>query len=170
MSMADNYTQPEFVMEITVLSAENLNKPASCGLLSRRLRPFISITNSNGHNPLADCKCDDEKFTFGEKFIVPIEFNFFTNIYSYLCLHIYTKSVLGRQAELGWCRIPATDIGAPPVGSTRHLSYKLLAKDGSKGHGIVNLEVKLLSYGCLMNSVSGQEVIGFPVTVFPPSD
>ena len=78
--MADNYTQPEFVMEITVLSAENLNKSASCGLLSRRLRPFISINNSNGDNPRSDCKYDDEKFTFGDKFLVPIKSDFFANM------------------------------------------------------------------------------------------
>ncbi|XWS49899.1 hypothetical protein CRYUN_Cryun12cG0042500 [Craigia yunnanensis] len=145
--MADNYTQPEFVMEIRVLSAENRNKPAFCGLLSRRLTPFISITNSNGDNPRDDSKCDDEKFTFDDKFVVPIKSNFFANMDS------------------------SADIGTPPVGSTRHLSYKLLAKDGSMDHETVNLEVKLQSCGCLVvvDSVC-QEVIGFPVTMFPPSD
>ncbi|XVF13186.1 hypothetical protein REPUB_Repub08aG0186300 [Reevesia pubescens] len=134
--MADNYPQPQFVLEITVLSADNhVNKPAaSCGLFSRNLRPFFSITKFNGdNNPPAGCEGDDENFTLGEKFLLPIESNFFANGYSCICLRLYTKRILGRQAQLGWCRIPAADIGAPPVGSVRHLSYKLLAKDGSRG-------------------------------------
>ncbi|XWS48958.1 hypothetical protein CRYUN_Cryun13aG0122100 [Craigia yunnanensis] len=152
MSMADNYPQPQFVMEITVLSAENLKKPASCGLFSRRLRTFISITKFNGdNNPRADCKGDVGNFNFGDRFLVYIESNFFANNSS-ICLKLHTKRLLGRQAQLGWCYIPAVDIGAPPVGSVRHLSYKLRTKDGSLSHGIVDLQVKLESYGCLVHS------------------
>ncbi|XVF10657.1 hypothetical protein REPUB_Repub07fG0201200 [Reevesia pubescens] len=165
--MADKYPQLQFEMEITVLSAENIKKPVSCcGFLSRRLTPFISITKFNGENNL--CVGDVENFTFGDRFLVPIESNFFANN-SCIYLQLHTKRLLGRQAQLGWCQIPAADIGEPPVGSVRHLSYKLRGKDGSMGNGIVDLEVKLESYGCLVHS--GQEVIGTPVTILlQPSD
>ena len=168
MSMADNYTQPRFVMEIKVLSAENLKKPASSGLLSRRSRTLISITKFNGdNNSWADCKGEVENSTFGDRFLVPIESNFFANN-SCIYLKLHTRSFLGRQAQLGWCFIPAADVGAPPVGSVRYLSYKLRAEDGSRGHGIVDLQVKLESYGCLVHS--GEEVIGTPVKMLQPSD
>ncbi|XWS61814.1 hypothetical protein CRYUN_Cryun07bG0157600 [Craigia yunnanensis] len=167
MSMADNYPPPQFVMEIKVLSAENLKKPASGGPLSRRSRTFISITKFNGDNSGTDCKGEVENSTFGDRFLVPIESNFFANN-SCIYLELHTKRLLGHQAQLGWCLIPAVDIGAPPVGSVRYLSYKLRAKDGSRGHGIVNLHVKLESYGYLVHS--GEEVIGMPVTMLQPTD
>ncbi|XVE57835.1 hypothetical protein DITRI_Ditri04bG0122200 [Diplodiscus trichospermus] len=171
MAMADNYPHPQFVMEFTVLSAEKLKKPSSRDLFSfsRPSTTFISITKLNGDNySLADyCKPDSENFTFGDKVFVSIESDFFANN-SCIYLKLYTKKLLGDQAQLGWCRIPAADIGAPPVGSVRHLSYKLRDKDGSMGHGIVDLQVKLESYGCPVHS--GQEVIGTPVTDLQASD
>ncbi|EOY24650.1 hypothetical protein QQP08_011711 [Theobroma cacao] len=147
--MANNY--PQFVAEITFLSAENLKKP-SFALLSRRLRPIISISISkfNGNNPRADYKGD--VLTLDDKFLVPIEANFFANRCSRIHLQLHTTWLLGRQAQLGWCWIGADDIGAPPVGSVRYLSYRLRSKDGTKGNGIVNLKLKLDSYGCPANS------------------
>ncbi|XVF51537.1 hypothetical protein PTKIN_Ptkin04bG0192700 [Pterospermum kingtungense] len=172
--MADNYPQPQFVMEITVLSAENLKKPASaaCCLLSRRrFRTFITITKfnaSNNHLRAEYCKGDVENISFGDKSLVSIESDFFASN-SCIYLQLHTKRALGGQAQLGWCHIPAADIGAPPVGSVRHLRYKLRAKDGSMGQGIVDLQVKLENFGCQLHS-SGQEVIGTPVTILQPSD
>ncbi|KAG8382283.1 hypothetical protein BUALT_Bualt05G0060700 [Buddleja alternifolia] len=54
-------------------------------------------------------------------------------------------SACGLGSQLGWCLIPATDIVSRlhPVGSTRSLSYRLRARDGTRGHGVVNVAVKL---------------------------
>lgn len=173
-SMANNYSQPQpqFVMEIKILSASNLKKPASCCLLSerRRLRTrssSISITKFNGDNNnllRADYKSSDvENVSFGDKHFVTIEADFFTtNSCMYLQLHTKRRLLGRRKVQLGWCHIPAADIGAPPVGSVRHLRYKLRAKDGSMSQGIVDLQVKLESYGCRVQS-GPQEVIGTPV-------
>ncbi|KAH7862040.1 hypothetical protein Vadar_034010 [Vaccinium darrowii] len=60
-------------------------------------------------------------------------------------LHLYTKDVMGGQTQLGWCQIPTTDIldGLSPARCVRRLSYRLRARDGSRGHGVVNIAVKL---------------------------
>ncbi|CAN4127429.1 unnamed protein product [Withania somnifera] len=41
--------------------------------------------------------------------------------------------------------IPATDVldGLIPVGFVRQLSFRLRNKDGSRGHGVVNVAIKL---------------------------
>ncbi|KAK4338386.1 hypothetical protein RND71_042873 [Anisodus tanguticus] len=48
-------------------------------------------------------------------------------------------------SELGWCMIPAADIfdGLFPAGFVRQFSYRLRNKDGSRGHGVVNVAIKL---------------------------
>ncbi|OMO79440.1 hypothetical protein CCACVL1_13669 [Corchorus capsularis] len=164
--MANNY--PQFVAEMTVLSTENLKKPSFTLLPRRRLlRPFISfISTSNGNN---SHKGDNQKYyTFGDHCYVPIEANFFTNIHSCIYVQLHTKSLLGRRVQLGCCRIPAADIGAIQVGSLRHLSYKVWAKDKSHGHGIVNLKLKLDNYGSQVHSC--QEVIDLPIQMLPPGD
>ncbi|KAK8533149.1 hypothetical protein V6N13_046311 [Hibiscus sabdariffa] len=158
--MADPFSLPQFVMELTALSAENLKKPASCGPFSRHSRPSLYITRFNGDNNLS------HNFTFGDRFLVPIDSNFFANN-SNLLLQLHTKTLLGRQVLLGWCQIPAADIGEPPVGSVRHLSYKLRGRDGSMGNGIVDLQVKLESYGRPVLYTS-EKVMGTPATTFPP--
>ncbi|TYG77373.1 hypothetical protein ES288_D03G189500v1 [Gossypium darwinii] len=164
--MADNCSLPQFVMELTVLPIENLKKQASCGLFTRHLRLHISLTKFNGVKNL--CEGNAEKSTFGESFVVPIESTFFANN-SYINLQLHTKRLLGRKDLLGWCQIPAADIGEPPVGSVRYLSYKLRGKYGSRGNKIVDLRLKLKSYGCPMHA--GQEVIGTPVVArYPPSN
>lgn len=156
--MADNYSFPQFVIELTVLPIENLKNRASCGLFTRHSRPHISLTKSNGANDL--CEGNVEKSTSGERFVVPIESNFFANN-SYIYLQLHTKSLLGRKDLLGWCQILAADIGEPPVGSVRYLSYKLQGKVSSRGNKIVDLQLKLESYGCPV--YAGQMVIGTPV-------
>ncbi|KAK5847108.1 hypothetical protein PVK06_003410 [Gossypium arboreum] len=158
--MADNCSLPQFVMELRVLPIKNLKKQGSCGLFTRHLRHHISLTKFNGVNNL--CEGNVEKSTFGESFVVPIESNFFANN-SYISLQLHTKRLLGRKDLLGSCQIPAADIGEPPVGSVRYLSYKLKGKDGSRGNRIVDLQLKLESYGCPV--YTGQEVIGTPVVV-----
>lgn len=85
---------------------------------------------------------------------------------------------MGR-VQLGWCQIPANDIGFPPASSARFLSYRLRARDGSRTNGIVNLSVKLENLGPVtdhrpLNSITATAfgmcgtVIGTPVTTLPP--
>ncbi|KAF2297766.1 hypothetical protein GH714_002644 [Hevea brasiliensis] len=124
----------------------------------RRLRPFITITtypsiNSSGSD---DKKCrvystriDDQggvNPTWGDKFYVPIDTAFLANRYSCVCLELYTRRLVMGKVLLGWCQIPVTDIGFPPEGSVRHLSYRIRARDGTRGHGIVNLAIKLTGF------------------------
>ncbi|KAJ9173563.1 hypothetical protein P3X46_016685 [Hevea brasiliensis] len=175
-------------MEITVISAQGL-KSTSSSPFSHRLRPFITITtypsiNSSGSD---DKKCrvystriDDQggvNPTWGDKFYVPIDTAFLANRYSCMCLELYTKRLIMGKVLLGWCQIPVTDIGFPPEGSVRHLSYRIRARDGTRGHGIVNLAIKLTGFPSVGSqrlsdsnnqkvSEAGQTVIGIPVTVF----
>lgn len=183
--------QPNFTMEITVISAQGL-KSSSSILFSHRLRPFITLTAvppscSNPCRPTrnADRRChvyktkvDDQggtNPTWGDKFHVPMDSTFFTNRRSCLYLQLYTKRLVLGETQLGWCQIPAHDIGFPAAGSVRYLSYRLRARDGSKTHGILNLAVRFeghsISQGLTTNSISptldaSQTVIGIPVTQF----
>ncbi|OAY59854.1 BON1-associated protein 2 [Manihot esculenta] len=175
-------------MEITIISAQGL-KTNSSSPFSHRLRPFITITAY----PLAASSCSDDNKrriystriddqggvnpTWGDKFYIPIDTAFLTNRYSCIYLELYTKRLIMGRVLLGWCQIPVTDIGFPPEGSVRHLSYRLLARDGTKGHGIVNLTVKLTDFSSVGSqrfsdlnskkiSQSGSTVIGIPEMVF----
>ncbi|KAF3448509.1 hypothetical protein FNV43_RR09222 [Rhamnella rubrinervis] len=187
--------QPNFTMEITVISAQGL-KSSSSILFSHRLRPFITLTtvppscpnpfrltrNGDKGCHLYTTKVDDEggiNPTWGDKFHVPVDSAFFTNRYSCLYLQLYTKRLVLGQTQLGWCQIPAQDIGFPPAGAVRYLSYRLRARDGSRTQGILNLAVRLEGQddrqGAITNSISPtletcQTVIGIPVTQFSTYD
>lgn len=182
-----------FILEITILSAEGL-QTSSAALFSRRIRPFITFTTvlPSPYNPSkGDKKCqvyrtrvDDEggtNPTWGDKFRVPLDATFFADIYSAVYLQLYTKRLIGGQAQLGWCQIPAHDIGTPPVGSVRYLSYRLRTRDGSRSHGIVNLAIKLEALAPVAgqrvfldsgspNVDTRQTVIGIPVALSHPWD
>lgn len=176
-----------FILEITVLSAEGL-RTSSAALFSNRIRPFVTFTTAapGPYNPnkaekhcqLFRTKVDDDggaNPTWGDKFRIPLDATFFADIYSSIHLQLYTKRLIVGHSQLGWCQIPAHDIGSPPVGSVRHLSYRLRTRDGSKSKGIVNLAVKLEA----LAPVSGQRVsdpdtataetsrtvIGIPITL-----
>jgi hypothetical protein len=192
--MKEQIHQP-FILEITVLSAEGL-KTSSSALFSNRVRPFITFTTAlpSPYNPCSkgDKKCpnayrtrvDDEggtNPTWGDKFRVPLDATFFADIYSSVHLQLYTKRLIVGQALLGWCQIPAHDIGSPPVGSVRYLSYRLRARDGSRSHGIVNLAIKLEALAPVAgrrvfldsdspNVDTRQTVIGIPVALSHPWD
>lgn len=187
--------QPNFTMEITVISAQGL-KSSSSILFSHRLRPFITLTtvppccsnpcrlakNGDQRCHVYETKVDDEggiNPTWGDKFHVPIDSTFFTNRYSCIYLQLYTKRLVLGQTQLGWCQIPAQDIGFPPAGSVRYLSYRLRARDGSRTQGILNLAVRLEGHdgdqGVTTNSISPtldtcQTVIGIPVTKYSSYD
>ncbi|KAJ4823462.1 hypothetical protein Tsubulata_019698 [Turnera subulata] len=177
-------------MEITIISAEGL-KNKSLGPFANRLRPFITITT---YPPPPPCNNGTDKSchvyatriddagglnpTWGDKFHVPVDTAFFANRYSCLYLQLYTKRLILGPAQLGWCQIPVTDIGFPPDGSVRHLSYRVRARDGSRGFGVVNVAVKLTGFQPaitrpgLLDSDSRdtcQTVIGIPVTLFSNS-
>ncbi|KAJ9147878.1 hypothetical protein P3X46_029994 [Hevea brasiliensis] len=174
-------------MEITVISAQGL-KNKSSGPFSHRLRPFItittypSITSCNGDKKggIYSTRIDDQggmNPTWGDKFFVPIDTAFLANRYSCIYLELYTKRLVMGRVLLGWCQIPVTDIGFPPEGSVMHLSYRIRARDGTRGQGIVNLAIKLTGFplaGSQMLSDSNHQkapqtshtVIGIPVTVF----
>ncbi|XP_037494741.1 BON1-associated protein 2 isoform X2 [Jatropha curcas] len=151
-------------MEITVISAQGL-KSKSSGPFSHRLRPFITITtypstpfNGNKKCHVYSTRIDDQggvNPTWGDKFHMPIDTAFLANRYNCICLELYTKRLIMGKVLLGWCQIPVTDIGFPPVNSVKHLSYRIRARDGTRGHGTVNLAIKLT--GC--QPVVGQRLI-----------
>ncbi|KAM4085887.1 hypothetical protein ACJW30_10G061500 [Castanea mollissima] len=182
--------QQPFILEITVLSAEGLSTNCSSTLFSRRIRPFITFTtvppspynhhsSSSSSSSKGDKKChvyrtrvDDEGGTnprWGDKFDVPLDHSFCANRYSTIHLQLYTKRLIVGQAQLGSCQIPVYDFGSSPVGTVRYLSYRLRARDGSRGPAIVNLAVKLQSFVPVsgLNSDTCHTVVGIPVTVFP---
>ncbi|XP_062074229.1 BON1-associated protein 2-like [Humulus lupulus] len=178
-------------MEITVLSAEGLRAASSLAVFSHRLRPFITLTmvappspyyptNDDKSCHVYTTRVDDEggtNPTWGDKFRLPIDSSFFTNRYSGVHLQLYTKRILLGQAQLGWCQIPAHDIGLPSAGTVRHLSYRLRARDGSRTRGVINIAVRLeglepVGGPVLANSVppslaTCQTVIGIPVRSYP---
>ncbi|GLT40475.1 hypothetical protein SLA2020_146120 [Shorea laevis] len=174
--------QQKFVVEITVISAEGL-KNTSSSLFSHRLRPFVSIStvpptpascHGGDHGKVYQTRIDDSggvNPTWGDSFRVPVEATFFANRYSCIYLQLYTKRLISGKAQLGWCQIPVSDIGFSPAGSLRHLSYRLRDNDGSRGHGIVNVSVKLETAapfaGNGLQLDTCQTVIGIPVTAVP---
>ncbi|KAL2517045.1 BON1-associated protein 2 [Abeliophyllum distichum] len=142
-----NYSHPCFV-EITLISAQNLRVDSSAFCRVRRLRPFITVTTSTTYGDkqlkVFKTQVDDEggvNPTWGDRFHFHFDQTFFSGIY----LQLYTKHLMMGNTQLGWCLIPATDIvdRFSPVGSTRFLSYRLRDSDGSRGHGVVNVAVKL---------------------------
>ncbi|CAL5429841.1 unnamed protein product [Camellia sinensis] len=174
-------------MEITVISAEGL-KNKSSALFSSSLRPFVTLTvpppptTTNGDKPchVYKSRVDDEgdiNPTWGDKFHLPIDATFLYKTHSFIYLQLYTKRVMGGQTQLGWCQIPAADIvdGLSPPGLLRRLSYRLRERDGSRGHGVVNIAVKLDSSISLNSNLTHlpemglcqKTVIGVPVTMSP---
>ncbi|XVF10656.1 hypothetical protein REPUB_Repub07fG0201100 [Reevesia pubescens] len=160
---------------MTVVSAQGLKNSCS-SLFCHRLRPFITITNfppplpCNGdkRRHVFQTRVDDQggvNPTWGDKFHVPIDGTFFANRYSCIYLQLFTKRLIAGQTQLGWCQIPAADIGLPPVGSVRQLSYRLRAADGTRAQGVINVAVKL--EGPLLVDDTCQTVIGIPVRVMP---
>ncbi|KAJ7944879.1 BON1-associated protein 2-like [Quillaja saponaria] len=189
MFKQSDHHQP-LILEITVLSAQGLKKSAFSTLFSRRIRPFITLTMLPGQPPNTYSPNNDDKQshvyksrvddqgginpTWGDKFRIPVDTAFFANRYSSVYLQLYTKRLFVGQAQIGWCLIPATDVGLLPAGSVRHLSYRLRDRDGSRGNGVINLAVKLQGFCSVVNhwipsSASApadacQTVIGLPVT------
>ncbi|XAR55044.1 hypothetical protein NMG60_11030420 [Bertholletia excelsa] len=171
-------------MEITIISAEGLAQK-SPSLFSGRLRPFVALTVlspsllNNGdeacrmyQTTVADGGINP---TWGDKFNLSVDSTFFYQKQFSIYLQLYTKLLMGRTVQLGWCHIPAGDILDPPPTGTvvRHLSYRLRKRDGSMGRGVINVAVKL--EGSLPSSDpthlpamgSGGTVVGMPVGMLP---
>lgn len=173
-------------MEITVISAEGLKNTSSSLLFSHKLRPFITLTtvppyshaNKGSHVHVYQTRVDHEGGvhpSWGDKFELPIDSNFlYQPSCSCIYLQLYTKRLMVGQALLGWCKIPAADVF--PAGTVRRLSYRLRARDGSRGHGVVNVAVKL--QGSItppqrplisnMLQLPSHTVMGIPVGMLPP--
>ncbi|KAI3727582.1 hypothetical protein L6452_16198 [Arctium lappa] len=147
-------------MEITIISAQGLKKTSILSSIFSRghLRPFITLTTTppssaaqgGDRSHVYTTTVDHEgglNPTWGDKFDLSgvIDANFFYHKYSCIYLQLYTNRLLLGPRFLGWCGIPAADIadGFSPAGTVRQLSYRLRKKDGSKGHGVVNVVVKL---------------------------
>nr|XP_043608583.1 BON1-associated protein 2-like [Erigeron canadensis] len=146
-------------MEITILSAQGLKKPTIfSSLFSQHLKPYITLTttpSSAGHRSHMYTTTVDHEGgvnpTWGDKFdlsdAINYDASFFNhnNKYSCIYLEMYTNRAILGPRFLGWCGIPASDIvdGFSPVGTARRMSYRLRKKDGSRGHGVVNVMVKL---------------------------
>ncbi|KAL4570811.1 hypothetical protein LXL04_026474 [Taraxacum kok-saghyz] len=145
-------------MEMTVISAQGLKKTSTLSsLFSHHLRPFITLTTTpptsthfGDRSHIYTTTVDYEggvNPTWGDKFDLSnvIDASFFSHKYSCVYLQLYTSRLLLGPRFLGWCAIPAADIadGFSPTGTARHLSYRIRKKDGSRGHGFVNVIVKL---------------------------
>ncbi|KAI9117908.1 hypothetical protein K1719_011050 [Acacia pycnantha] len=156
-------------LEITVLSVEGLHRRSSTG--TALFSPSITLTKipppTYGNKPSHVYTSDVD-----QKFRVSVDSTFFSDRSSSLHLQLHAKRRLFGRTQLGWCLIPATDIGVLPSGSLRYLSYRLREQDGTRGHGIVNLSIRL--EGVAPPSAStvdpGQTVIGMPVTAIRRPD
>lgn len=144
---------PSITMEVTVISAQGLRTKTSL-FCSRRIRPFTTLsTNINGckHHHVYRTKVDKNggaNPTWGDKFQLPIDrvtFEYSNIVSSCLYLEVFTEGLVAGQSPLGWCRVPMTDIVNEFFrrDGVRHLSYQLRNRDGSRGQGVVNIQVNV---------------------------
>jgi C2 domain len=160
MSKEKEHTEEieKLALELTVLSADSLN-PAS-SIFPFRLRPYVAVSS-----PFASltelCTSIDETGThnptFNHTFRVPLSRSFFKPASSKddsqrdaVNVSILSKRPLLGPAEIGWCRICATDVldGYKPPAVRRRLSYALRSpRDGCKGHGYVHIAARVVGPG-----------------------
>ncbi|KAI3812962.1 hypothetical protein L1987_17675 [Smallanthus sonchifolius] len=156
-------------MEITIISAQGLKYSS---LFSHHIRPFITLTTTppSSRTQVYTTTVDHQgglNPTWGDKFDLSnvVDASFFYHKSSYIYLQLYTSRLLLGPRFLGWCGIPAVDIadGFSPAGTVRQLSYRLRKKDGSKGHGVVNVLVKLESsiFQAMKRVDSGVQPVNF---------
>ncbi|XP_051129785.1 uncharacterized protein LOC127250510 [Andrographis paniculata] len=169
------------ILDITIISAHGLkNNPAAAAFATfwRRLRPYVTISVvGDGDGTMHRTRVDDKggvNPTWGDKFRLFLDPSFFEQSYRGIYLQLYTKRLLIGRTLLGWCVIPAADIFDQPlpIGCARFLSYRLRARDGSRGHGIVNVSVKVEQPpgGTVSNDLQemfdgNQFAIGIPVNI-----
>ncbi|CAA0838775.1 BON1-associated protein 2 [Striga hermonthica] len=170
------------ILEITIISAQDLKKSTSTTVFSRHIRPFITLSNDINAKTYKT-RVDDKggiNPSWGDKFRLPFEQFLVNKRCPGIYLRLYTKNFLMGRTQLGWCLIPAADIVSrfSPVGLVHFLSYRLRARDGSRGNGVVNVAVKLEGsdgFVCPLRDLtsdvsylqemrdSRESVIGFPV-------
>ncbi|KAI4367911.1 hypothetical protein MLD38_016537 [Melastoma candidum] len=173
-------------IEITVVSAQGLRNSCSFPFFWKRLRSYATVALSMAgpcRNELPDesrpayaTKVDDRGGTdprWDEKFRIPVDSVFLEDVrFSSICVRVYARG----GSQLGWCRVPMEDVVISPPGKVSYLSYRLRdPRDGTRGHGIVSVAVKLdglqANTCCsrLPSLDSRQAVIGIPVSipVFP---
>ncbi|KAM3263416.1 hypothetical protein P3L10_000410 [Capsicum annuum] len=150
-------------MEITIISAHDLKNTPTWPW---RLRPYATVstvptTSTNtttvtevhttsideniGDNSSNNNNNNNNNPTWGDKFHLSINPSLF--LHGHICIYIqlYSKNFLKGKSELGWCMISPTDVfdGLIPADFVRQFSYRLRNKDGSRGHGVVNIAIKL---------------------------
>ncbi|CAN4077783.1 unnamed protein product [Withania somnifera] len=185
-------------MEITIISAQGLKNTTTWPW---RLRPFATVSTvmptssfssvtaatkvqtTSVDEKIGNIKTNNSNSMLGDKFYLSINPSQFLHAHICIYIQIYSKNFLKGRSELGWCMIPATDVldGLIPVGFVRQFSYRLRNKDGSRGHGVVNVAVKLeASFVLEMHAQRSpvmtylpeereySPVLGIPVTL-PPS-
>ncbi|KAI4343264.1 hypothetical protein MLD38_027793 [Melastoma candidum] len=198
---ASSLQQP-VVIEITIISANGLRDTAPFPIFWKRPKRYVTmapvarilggrIKEADEPHPVYTTTVDNRGGTdpqWKEKFRITVETSFFANAGSSICVRVYSRGFARRVTQLGWCKIPAEDMLMSPPGKVGYLSYRLRNPlDGTRGHGIVNMAVKLegllqnargpwfqgpgmpgpLITGFLVPSTSSV-AIGFPVSL-PPS-
>ncbi|XP_030518692.2 BON1-associated protein 2-like [Rhodamnia argentea] len=165
-------------VEITVISAHGLKNPTLNALFSRRLKPFATLTAAPSTSPVqvhatsVDPRGGSSP-TWNEKFRLSVDPAFFADVRSSVHLAVRARPLGGGEALLGWCQIPAGDILSPaaPAGPVGFLSYRLRDRDGTRGHGTVNVAVRVAVEEGWAGSVATRAsradawptVIGWPV-------
>lgn len=131
------------VLELTIISTEGLDNYTDSCFSPTWLRPFITLTKLPPTPTLTHVTSgavDDI-----HKFRVPLDPTFFSDPYSSLYLRLFTRRRIVGPTQLGWCLIPASDIGPLTPGSVRYLSYRLRGRDNSsRGHAIINISIRLM--------------------------
>nr|GMC56170.1 BON1-associated protein 2-like [Ipomoea batatas]GMD00455.1 BON1-associated protein 2-like [Ipomoea batatas]GMD75134.1 BON1-associated protein 2-like [Ipomoea batatas]GMD79979.1 BON1-associated protein 2-like [Ipomoea batatas] len=139
------------MIDIANSNGYGLKSASSSNPLSRRLRAFATVTalthglaTGLAQRTAVDARGGDSP-AWGDKFWLALDPSMFYHGHSRVYLELHTKHFLVGQSLLGWCQIPAADVidGLVQVGSLRHLSYRLREKDGSRGHGVVNVAVRV---------------------------
>ncbi|CAI8619362.1 unnamed protein product [Vicia faba] len=146
------------ILELTLISTEGLNNYTSC--LNPTIRPFITLTKFPPTTTTTPITAWDNNM-----FRVSLDPTFFSEASSCLYLQLFIKRRIMGQAQLGWCFIPASDVGFLTSESVRYLSYRLRGSDGSRRHVIINISVRLeISTALSTNMDTCHTVIGIPVT------
>lgn len=147
----------DLTMEVTVISAEDLNGASS--VFSFRLRPFVAAFAGAA---AADCDrlptslhrtrlADGSNPSWGDLLRIPLDPSFLVSTPADddagICLVVLSKRLLGGAARLGWCRIPPADVldGLRHPSAIRRLSYALRhPRHGGRGRGAVHVAVRLI--------------------------
>ncbi|KAG6475382.1 hypothetical protein ZIOFF_064600 [Zingiber officinale] len=150
---------PDLAMEVTVISAEDLNDDSS--VFGFRLRPFVTafagaaaVDCDRLPMPLQRTRlADGSDPAWGDLLRIPLDPSFLVSTRggddddAGICLVVLSKRPLGGAARLGWCRIPPADVldGLRHPSAIRRLSYALRhPRHGGRSRGVVHVAVRLV--------------------------